>query len=209
MSTRTFEQYKAIFDAAVEQHKDNAFYASQVALFGLPNWPTAPKRSAIIGIRHDGADVRHRENKADDMIVLCGIDANGNQFVKEYGGTTESGLFNQVINPLGDFKMFPGFYFFKKGLHKQTHPCLVQAAPVRGQRAKKGQDYAGDFAITDGSLHLHAGILNPDNVGNWSAGCTVIKGGWEGPYWKEFWGIVDGSGQKLFPYVLVNESDIA
>ena len=59
-----------------------------------------------------------------------------------------------------------------------------------GERAKKGVDYDETdemtWELTDGSLHIHAGIGNVQKVGMWSAGCQVIAGGWEGKPWGEF-----------------------
>jgi hypothetical protein len=212
MSKFTFEQYRSIFTRAVDQNKSVPFYASLITAHGAPQFPDQGSGVAVIGVRHDGQHVTdHRENTADDTIVLCRASASGDE-VFEFAGTTESGKFTQVENPLGDFKLFPGFYFFQKGVHHGTHACLVQAGPVRGQRAPKHQDFKGDFTITDGSLHIHAGILNLNNVGNWSAGCQVIAEGWNGKPWTTFWANITAAasaGQKVFPYVLVNDSDIA
>jgi hypothetical protein len=202
----SFEQYQGLFNAAVDDYAAHPYYANIITKFGRPTFPDAAGMCAIIGIRHEGAEVGYRENQADDLIVLCRIATDGTtRMVKEYPGTTESGKFTQVINPKGDFKMLPGLAYFKHGLHKRKYPCLVQASGVRGQRGKKGQPFTGEHEIVDGSLHLHAGILNLNNVGSWSAGCQVIAGGWEGVAWCEFLAACKRSKQLLFPYILVDE----
>lgn len=205
---RSFDDYKKIFESAVVNYATETFFANLIVSKGSPEWPGALKHCAIIGIRHEGPEVGFRENIADDLIVMCRIDSDGNPMVKEYEGTTESGFFKDVVNPKGDFKMSPGFYFFRRGLHHGKYPCLVQAGPVIGQRALKNHPFDGEYIISDGSLHCHAGILNRENVGNWSAGCVVISGGWEGAAWISFKKYIDMSAQEIFPFVLVNESDI-
>src|SRR5258708_3437005 len=164
MTQRTYDQYNAIFDNAITGFAQIQFYTNLLDQFAGVRFPQAPGDCAVMGIRHDGDHVTNdRENTADDTIVLCRVATDGvTKQVFEYKGTTESGDFAQIENPAGDFKMFPGVYFFKKGLHHGVHPCLVQAAAVRGERAKKHEDFAGDFEITDGSLHIHAGINNPN-----------------------------------------------
>ena len=81
-----------------------------------------------------------------------------------------------------------------------------------GERAKKGQDYDDTddetWQIIDGSLHIHAGIRNPQNVGSWSAGCQVIAGGWAGNAWTEFYKNCARATNLPLPYILVDESDI-
>src|SRR5689334_13822485 len=158
MNKYTFEEYRSLFNATVEKNKDAPFYAALSADFGAPQFPSAASSIAVVGIRHTGEHiVDDRENTADDIITLCKLGAGVGE-VYEFVGTTESGLFTKVENAQGDFKLFPGFYFFKKGLHHSQNPCLVQAAPVRGQRAPKHQEFHGDYTISDGSLHIHAGI---------------------------------------------------
>jgi hypothetical protein len=208
----TFDQYKRIFEVAVAEHEAKPFFTKLIDAHGRPAFPADRRQVAVFGIRHEGKTSHGREDQADDMISLARLDSDGLPQVYEYLGTTESGLFKEVVNPLGDFKMNPGFYFFKLGLHKGTSPCLVQAAPVIGERAKKETDYDETddktWQIDDGSLHIHAGILNVNHVGNWSAGCQVIAGGWEGAAWKEFYGYCKIAPSFPVPYVLVNEADI-
>jgi hypothetical protein len=209
MSKFSFEQYRKVFDDLVEQHQDEPFYRALIDKFGVPTWPQNPLECALLGIRHDGKDVDHREDIADDTIVLCGVKADGQPVIFEAAGTTESGLFTETINPNGDFKMYPGFYFFKRGLHKGTKPCLVQAGLVRGERAKKKSGYDGkEWTDTAGTIHIHAGIMNPKRVGNWSAGCQVIAHGWTGKPWLDIFGACKRSPQSSFPYVLVDEADV-
>lgn len=208
----SFDQYRRIFDGAVAKYEVQPFFQKLVEQRGRPRFPTAPREVAAFGIRHEGPTTEGRENTADDTISLVRRADSGAPQVFEYVGTTESGLFAQVINAEGDFKMSPGIYFFRRGLHKQTFPCLVQAGPVLGERAKKGMDFDETdnkvWEITDGSLHIHAGILNVHNVANWSAGCQVIAGGWEGKAWKEFYKCCELAANEPIPYILVNEADL-
>jgi hypothetical protein len=208
----TFDQYKRVFSGIVARHRDNAFFGRLIGLHGIPNFPNAKREVAVFGIRHEGKTTDFRENTADDIIALVRLDSDGLEQVHEYDGTTESGLFKEVMNPEGDFKMLPGFYYFKHGLHHGKNPCLVQAGPVLGERAKKHKDFDETddktWEITDGSLHIHAGILNKNNVGNWSAGCQVIAGGWTGKPWAEFYKYCKMAPNLPIPYLLVNESDI-
>ena len=208
----TFDQYSRIFTAAVAEHVSQPFFAKLIETHSRPAFPADRRQVALFGIRHEGKTVSGRENQADDVIGLARLDSDGLPQVHEYVGTTESGLFKQVINPEGDFKMLPGFYFFKHGLHHGKFPCLVQAGPVLGERAKKGKDYDETddktWQIDDGTLHIHAGITNVENVGNWSAGCQVVAGGWEGDAWKEFYGHCKLATNLPLPYLLVNEADI-
>ena len=208
----TFDQYRRMFEGIVTRHRGQPFFSKLIEGHGQPAFPNAGRQVAVFGIRHEGKAVGFRENIADDTIGLVRLDSDGLPQVYEYKGTTESGLFKKIINPEGDFKMLPGFYFFKHGLHHGTYPCLVQDGPVLGERAKKGRDYDETddktWEITDGTLHIHAGILNIENVGNWSAGCQVIAGGWEGEPWKEFYKYCKLATNSPIPYLLVNEADI-
>jgi len=212
MSKFTFEQYSQIFNGAIAKYEGQDFFAKVIQTFGKPAFPSSARDVACIGVRHDGKEVQFRENTADDTISLVRIDSDGLPQVYEYAGTTESGLFKEVVNPEGDFKMSPGFYFFKHGIHHGKNPCLVQASDVLGERAKKGKDYDDTddktWQITDGSLHIHAGIMNPENVGNWSAGCQVIAGGWDGKAWTEFYKYCKMATNLPLPYVLVNDTDL-
>ena len=209
MPTYSFDQYRTVFEGLVDQYKTRPFYATLVTQFGLPRWPQKAGECALIGIRHDGKDVDHREDIADDTIVLCRFKANEPHDVFEAAGTTESGLFTQTINANGDFKLYPGFYFFKHGFHKGTNKCLVQTGLVRGERARKHKDYDGkEWTDTNGTIHIHAGIMNVQRVGNWSAGCQVIAKGWTGNPWKNIYGACKDSTQSIFPYVLGDEADV-
>ena len=207
----SFEQYKSIFNEAIRKYEGNAFFANLKQQRGLPDFPVDPGNVAIIGIRHEGKKTRFREDIADDIIALVRLDERGNKLVSDYVGTTEPGLFSGG-NAMGVFKLSPGFYYFKLGKHHGTNPCLVQDCAVLGERAKEGKDWdeadETTWQITDGSLHIHAGVKNLNHVGNWSAGCTVIAGGWEGKAWAEFFSACRKASNFPIPYVLVKEADI-
>lgn len=61
----------------------------------------------MFGIRHEGKETKFREDSADDTISLVRVDSDSLPQVYEYVGTTEPGLFDQVINAEGDFKLNP------------------------------------------------------------------------------------------------------
>jgi primase-polymerase (primpol)-like protein len=50
--------------------------------------------------------------------------------------------------------------------------------------------------------------MNKENVGNWSAGCQVIAGGFSGKEWTEFYKNCQMATNLPIPYLLVNETDI-
>jgi hypothetical protein len=141
--------------------------------------------------------------------------------VKEYVGTTEPGKFKKEINPQGDFRLDPGFYFFQLGIHHPNdpppngkNPCLVPDpnCSILGERARKGRafDETDDKTWTDSgqTIHIHAGIDDIHSVGGWSAGCQVIAHGWAGAQWKEFFKYVKIATNFPVPYVLVMEKDV-
>lgn len=204
----TFDQYHKIFDSALAKYCGEPFFAGVIGKARRPDFPSKPFEVAIFGIRHEGKETHFRENVADDTISLVRISRDNEQQVHEYDGTTEPGDFTEVINPLGDFKMSPGIYFFKEGLHHSKNPCLVQACDVTGMRGGKNKPFDTPGTITDGTLHIHAGILRKDHVGNWSAGCQVIAEGWQGQPWTEFFKYVKLATNFPVPYILVDEADV-
>lgn len=208
----SFDDYKNIFEGAIKRYGEDKFFAGLIQQRGLPEFPSEEGNVAIIGIRHEGKRKEFRDDTANDTVALVYFDEHGNKKVSEYVGTTEPGL-TPGQNKLGLFKLSPGFYYFKLGKHHQKNPCLVQDCAVVGERAKPGKDWDETdevtWQITDGSLHIHAGIRNLNHVGNWSEGCTVIAGDWGGKPWNEFFGVARKATNFPIPYVLVKEADIA
>jgi len=208
----TFEEYKRIFDGAISKYESQSFFSTLIQEHGKPAFPSVRLQVAIVGIRHEGKETNFRDNTADDTISLVRFDSDSLPQVYEYVGTTDPGLFDKVINPQGDFKLNPGFYFFKLGMHHGVNPCLIQDCAVLGERAKKGEQFdetdQKTWQITDGSIHIHAGIGHVENVGEWSAGCQVIAGGWEGKAWAEFFKYVKLATNRPVPYVLVKDTDV-
>jgi hypothetical protein len=208
----TFDEYRRIFDGAIAKYEGQGFFSKLIQEHGRPAFPSAPRGVAIIGIRHEGKETNNRDNIADDVIALVRLDSDGLPMVKEYEGTTEPGLFKQVINEEGDFRLNPGFYFFKPGTHHGVNPCLIPVCDVLGERAKKGAAFdetdQKTWVSTDTTIHIHAGIGNVQNVAGWSAGCQVIAHGWGGPQWTEFFKYAKMATNFPAPYVLVMESDV-
>ncbi|HEV7892538.1 MAG TPA: hypothetical protein VGP08_18135 [Pyrinomonadaceae bacterium] len=208
----SFDDYKNMFEGAIKKYRGDKFFANLIQQRGQPEFPSEEGNVAIIGIRHEGKRKDFRDDTANDTIALVYLDEHGNKKVSEYVGTTEPGL-TAGQNKLGLFKLSPGFYYFKLGKHHQKNPCLVQDCAVLGERAKPGKDWDETdevtWQITDGSLHIHAGIRNLNHVGNWSEGCTVIAGDWPGKPWNEFFGIARKATNFPIPYVLVKEADAA
>ena len=217
--TRSIEDYRRIFEGAVAKYEGQAHFVKVIEQKGRPAFPSAPRNIAIIGIRHEGREIANRDDEADDIIALVRIDSDGLPMVKEYVGTTEPGKFDTVVNPQGDFRLNPGFYFFKLGIHhpndpppKGKNPCLVPDCSILGERARKGVAFneTDDKTWTDSgdTIHIHAGIGDVNKVGMWSAGCQVIAGTWAGEPWKEFFKYVQMATNFPVPYVLVMENDV-
>src|SRR5205823_3378248 len=99
----TFEEYQRIFEGTVAKYENKEFFANLIQQKGRPAFPSEQRNVAIIGIRHAGKEVDHRDDFADDLIALVRLDSDGLEQVHEYAGTTEPGLFAKVINPEGDF----------------------------------------------------------------------------------------------------------
>lgn len=207
----TFDEYRRIFEGTVAGYEGQEFFAKLIEQKGRPAFPSAPRNVAIIGIRHAGKEINHRDDYADDLIALVRLDSDGLQQVHEYAGTTEPGLFAKVINAEGDFRLNPGFYFFKQGVHHGVNPCLVPDCAVLGERARKGASFDETdqkvWTSTDGTIHIHAGITK-EHVGQWSAGCQVIAGGWSGAPWLEFFKYAKMATNFPVPYVLVKDTDV-
>lgn len=215
----TFDEYKRIFEGAIAKHEGEDFFAKIIQDHGRPAFPSAPRNVAIIGIRHAGNETAHRDDIADDTIALVRLDSDGLPMVKEYVGTTEPGLFDEVMNPEGDFRLNAGFYFFKLGIHhpnvpppRGQNPCLVPDCAILGERAKKGVAFdetdAKTWTDSGDTIHIHAGIGHIQHVGEWSAGCQVIAGTWTGAPWLEFFKYVKMATNFPVPYVLVKDTEI-
>ena len=209
----TFEEYRRIFEGTVAKYEGQEFFAKLIQEHGRPAFPSAPRNVAIIGIRHAGKETDNRGNIADDTIALVRLPTDGEPQVYEYKGTTEPGLFAKVINPEGDFRLDRGFYFFKLGMHHGKNPCLIPACDVLGERAKKGEIFNEDdqrtWVSTDTTIHIHAGIGHVEHVGEWSAGCQVIAGGWDGAAWGEFFTkYIKIATNFPVPYVLLKDTDV-
>jgi hypothetical protein len=101
-------------------------------------------------------------------------------------------------------------YHFQIGLHHGKYPCLVQAENFtvwrdlsRDGRIETGEpETLGQFGI---HIH-HAGQVDADVVGPWSAGCQVLQ---DLDDWVTFFRTVRTSDQTRWAYYLINAQQFA
>jgi hypothetical protein len=101
---------------------------------------------------------------------------------------------------------------FVWGLHHGEYECLVQGEnfTVIRDRDRDGEaDEAEPLDTGQFGIHIHHGGGGPQ-VGKWSAGCQVLKGGAE-PFsqWRKFYQLLKNSGQRDFLYYLVDGRELA
>jgi|SRR5215467_6793795 len=114
-------------------------------------------------------------------------------------------------NPAGCAHLCDGKWLYQKGSHK-GHPALVQAGPVTIWR-DSDEDFYQDPSEAEQpgqwiGINIHAGGTS-DEINDWSAGCQIIKGGWDGDPWTTFYERVEAAGQDTYNYYLLPASDVA
>ncbi len=118
-----------------------------------------------------------------------------------------------VLNPMntmGAANLVNGKWRYKFGNHR-GHRAFNQgmAFSVRRDRNRDGRPSPSEPLDTGYfGINLHAGGIGP-KVERWSAGCQIIKGGWEddSPFYK-FYDVAQETGQKEFDYWLFDAAEL-
>lgn len=143
-------------------------------------------------------------NKFNDSVVLIHHEKEAVFF----DATLDPGL-PWIKNPmsiLGCARLEEGRYSYKLGYHKKI-PALVQASQVTVKRDKnKNAIWEVDEPVESGwfGINIHPRFSSGD-VGNNSAGCTVIDSLPEQRAWKEFMTIITTASQTKFNYIVLEQ----
>jgi hypothetical protein len=180
-----------------------------------------PTRLDICGLR--GAQkvsatsvrlVENLPNRYNDSIVLFGRKL----LVFEASVDPGQRYTEQPIEGTGGCAhLMDGRWEYRRGRHLGAHDALVEHKSVSIWR-DWNKNYERDTDPKSKSydkretevyrgmgfgIHIHAG--GPEEaVGPHSAGCQVIRGGWDGVQWQTFWREVKASPQQVFFYYLLN-----
>ena len=166
----------------------------------------------IVGVRGwlDGAKVENRADEYNDTIAVSWLES-GSKRCAEFVGTVDPGdkYTKSPFKIEGCAHLVDGQYLYQHGTHK-SHEALVQAEPVTVWRDKdKDHEYDEDDEISESGwfgINIHAGG-NSKSVGGWSAGCQVIKGGWNGDPWTRFIALCQNHPKSTMRYTLLDGSD--
>lgn len=203
---------KKLADSPREAPKDEEnkyeYYREAIEARGH-QFDTRPGQRNILGVRgwQNGKPTDNQKDRWNDTIAVLWVDAQGKEHVREYKSTVDPGSFDRYYNPAGDANLMDGQYQYVMGEHK-GHRALNQgqAVPVwrdankDGIRSRREFEEKGWFGI-----NVHAGGTG-DHVGNWSAGCQVIWGGWEGKQWTDFMRQMDADPDGRYRYTLIDSS---
>ena len=172
---------------------------------------TRPGHVNLIGIRGylNGRPTENRPDRYDDTIATVFIDG-GRKRVEEYESTTDPGkpYTEKPLNSAGCAHLMEGRqYLYKPGKHN-GRDALVQAGPVTVWR-DRDKDHARDAGelVEEGwfGINIHNGGTG-EVVGEWSAGCQVIRGGEQGAAWQSFLRRVSQHPAPTLRYALVNRT---
>ena len=178
----------------------------------------------IFGIRSANRD--QTEDKFDDILGVAYIDSVGKETLSTYAATTDPGL-NHLVNPKFREAIKNGTAILKEGQYRAAyklghhgagrwiHKALIQVRPVTCYRDANrdvildtsGKESSGLYGI---NIHA-ASLLNAlDKIGDYSAGCQVIK---HSTHLSELVQLcrrqeLEGLG-STFTYTLFDESDFA
>lgn len=179
----------------------------------------APLHVNLLGVR----GLWHRQrvpnsfNAYNDTIFACWLDAFGVQCADSFEASCDPGKLDPgFVNPRGIAHLVEGQWWFKRGLHHDVR-ALVQSRPVtvarfldgaQAQQAGLELPAPGALMLDTGyfGINIHAGGTGP-TVGNWSAGCQVLVGGWTGEAWKrldELLYVQADPTQTEIPYTLID-----
>lgn len=155
--------------------------------------------------------VAEEPDRYNDTLVLFGQGSAGQPVCRCFLGTVDPGRYwTQHPEPQrGCAHLLNGQYRYTLGRHK-GYPALVQAAKVSIWRdtnrnfIRDGKDFVetGFFGI-----NIHAGGTTAQ-VGKWSAGCTVIRGGRFGRPWQSFMQLMTASARLPVWYSVMDAEDL-
>ncbi|MFC2170507.1 peptidoglycan-binding protein [Calditrichota bacterium] len=167
----------------------------------------------LIGLRgfSRGEIVENKLDEYNDTIVVVrndrlktgsGYNNNPEHSVFFFEASVDPGKLREP-NPKGIAHLDPGFYLYRLGLHRRREKALVQADQVTITRYFDEDVSQPDPLHETGwfGINIHRGGTT-SRVGNWSAGCQVIKG----DQWAKYMTLVDAAaekGQEIFGYSLV------
>ena len=158
-------------------------------------------------------DNLHAPDKYNDSLILFGKDAEGEGWSRALQVTTEPSKYYTEVNPHreGAANLVWGHHLYKRGRHR-GYPALVSASGYdRIWRDKDGnytQDYGERICTGRFGIHVHAGGKRKE-IGEWSAGCIAIQGGFEGEPYQFFLQKIEKHPPKLFNLILWGAQDLA
>lgn len=163
----------------------------------------------IIGVRSSNTIA----NSFDDWLYLIYKDQNGETKTHEFPITTDPGAYwlQNPANVKGTAILVPEQYKDSHiiGLHQGKYEALKQHKPLKVWRDntrdttldKSSQIYEGIFGI---NIHRSNAQTQSQVVEKWSAGCQVFQ---KVADFNFFMGVCKNSGQDVFTYTLLEESD--
>lgn len=183
------------------------FALNEYKLRGLQNWVIF----GIRGVQFDSDTVysinNDQINKFNDCVILI---KEGMQSLF-FDATLDPGMpwIRNPMSVLGCARLNPGMYIYKRGLHKNI-PALVQASKVSVTRDRNRD---GVWQKTEPSETGYFGInihprFSSGDVGNNSAGCTVIDSLPTQRTWRNFIDVINLATQNTFPYIVIDQDQI-
>lgn len=151
-----------------------------------------------------------------NCTILQILKKQGTLVLKPFIATTLPGdpVTESMKGKGGVARLLPGAYKYKRGLHK-GHEAWVQDSEVallRDVDADEKFEFDSDkLDIGYFGINIHAG--GPGSIGQWSAGCQVIRGyagdknneylSWQSPEWSYFHNVGYSAINSYVNYVLV------
>ena len=165
----------------------------------------------LLGIRGylNGRAVKNEPNAYNDTIAAVWIDRRGNPRVREYQGSVDPGhcYTDTRIERQGCAHLVDGQYLYQRGRHNDQ-PALVQAGPVtvwRDRDLDHDQNPGETRETGNFGIDIHSGGTGTE-VGRWTAGCQVVRGGEGGPNWQELLELIESHPHHKFRYTLVDRA---
>lgn len=164
----------------VEMHRD----PGDLNLLCLKGVNPKEPGSNVLVTNDDAPDIYN------DTVVLLYRDPDGSpgKAVCQLGTVDPGRYYTETDpNPDGAAHLTFGQHRFVKGLHLSKYPALVPVNGINRVWRDKDKDYKPSVDdrvyIGEFGVHVHAGGRGP-SIGQNSAGCVNICGGWEGEPWK-------------------------